>query len=197
MFNKINFLLLIFLCFIIFSSCQKNEFLDEIVFDNSLLNSISFIAEKKEIKISYDTTFDESYIDHVMIISPAQRINSWLENNINNFGTFNKIVIDINKASITRKEIDSKIKVEVAGISKEKKEYIYELNFKVFFHLYNDSDQVLAITEAEVYRSTTSSLFISLNERNRILDNLTLNALIDLSNKSVELLKMHMSEYTL
>ena len=89
------------------------------------------------------------------------------------------------------------MKVEVAGISKEKKEYIYELNFKVIFHLYNDSDQVLAITEAEVYRSTTSSLFISLNERNRILDNLTLNALIDLSNKSVELLKMHMSEYTL
>ena len=197
MFNKINFLLSIFLCFFIFLSCQKNEFIDDIVFDNSLLNSISFIAEKKEIKISYDTTFDESYIDHVMIISPAQRINSWLENNINNFGTFNKIVIDINKASITRKEIDSKIKVEVAGISKEKKEYIYELNFKVFFHLYNDSDQVLAITEAEVYRSTTSSLFISLNERNRILDNLTLNALKDLSNKSVELLKMHMSEYTL
>ena len=197
MFSKINFLISIFLCFFIFLSCQKNEFLDEIVFDNSLLNSISFIAEKKEIKISYDTTFDESYIDHVMIISPAQRINSWLENNINNFGTFNKIVIDINKASITRKEIDSKIKVEVAGISKEKKEYIYELNFKVFFHLYNDSDQVLAITEAEVYRSTTSSLFISLNERNRILDNLTLNALKDLSNKSVELLKMHMSEYTL
>ena len=197
MFNKINFLLSIFLCFFIFLSCQKNESLEEIVFDNSLLNSISFIAEKKEIKISYDTTFDESYIDHVMIISPAQRINSWLENNINNFGTFNKIVIDINKASITRKEIDSKIKVEVAGISKEKKEYIYELNFKVFFHLYNDSDQVLAITEAEVYRSTTSSLFISLNERNRILDNLTLIALKDLSNKSVELLKMHMSEYTL
>ena len=197
MFNKLNFLLSIFLCFFIFLSCQKNEFLDEIVFDNSLLNSISFIAEKKEIKISYDTTFDESYIDHVMAISPAQRINSWLENNINNFGTFNKIVIDINKASITRKEIDSKIKVEVAGISKEKKEYIYELNFKVLFLLYNDSDQVLALTEVEVYRSTTSSLFISLNERNRILDNLTLNALKDLSNKSVELLKMHMSEYTL
>ena len=197
MFNKINFLSFIFLCFFIFLSCQKNEFLDEIVFDNSLLNDISFIAEKKEIKISYDTTFDESYIDHVMIISPAQRINSWLENNINNFGTFNKIVIDINKASITRKEIDSKIKVEVAGISKEKKEYMYELNFKVLFLLYNDSDQVLAFTEAEVYRSTTSSLFISLNERNRILDNMTLNALIDLSNKSVELLKKHMSEYTL
>ena len=197
MFNKLNFLLSIFLCFFIFLSCQKNEFLDEIVFDNSLLNNISFIAEKKEIKISYDTTFNESYIDHVMIISPAQRINSWLENNINNFGTFNKIVIDINKASITRKEIDSKIKVEVAGISKEKKEYIYELNFKVIFLLYNDSDQVLAITEAEVYRSTTSSLFISLNERNRILDNLTLNALKDLSNKSAELLKLHMSEYTL
>ena len=197
MFKKMKLFLLFFFTSTFLYSCQKTESLDEIVFDNSLLNSISFIAEKKEIKVSYDTTFDESYIDHVMEISPTRRIASWLEYNINNFGTFNKIVIDINKASITRKEIDSKIKVEVAGISKEKKEYIYELNFKVLFLLYNDSDQVLAFTEAEIYRSTTSSLFISLNERNRILDNLTLNALKDLSNKSIELLKVHMSEYTL
>ena len=48
-----------------------------------------------------------------------------------------------------------------------------------------------------MFRSTTSGKFISLNERDRILDNLTLDALRDLSNKSVELLKMHMSEYIL
>ena len=71
------------------------------------------------------------------------------------------------------------------------------LNFEVLFLLYNDSDQILATAKTEVFRSTTSSKFISLNERDRILDNLTLDSLRDLSNKSVEVLKVHMSEYML
>ena len=197
MFGKIQLIIITFICFLVLSSCQKTEFLDEVVFDNSLLNNISFIAEEKEIKISYETTFNETYIDHVMEISPTMRISSWLENNINNFGTFNKIVVNIQKASIIRKEINNEIKVNVAGIVKNKNDYFYELNFKVLFLLYDDSDQILATTKVEVFRSTTSGKFISLNERDRILDNLTLDSLRDLSNKSVELLKIHMSEYIL
>ena len=65
------------------------------------------------------------------------------------------------------------------------------------FLLYNDSDNILATTKVEVFRSTTSGKFISLNERNRILDNITLDSLRDLSIKSDELLKIHMSEYIL
>ena len=102
MFLKIQFIILTFICFLVFSSCQKTEFLEDIVFDNSLLNNISFIAEEKEIKISYETTFNETYIDHVMEISPTMRISSRLEKNINNFGAFNKIVANIQKASIIR-----------------------------------------------------------------------------------------------
>ena len=197
MFLKIQFIIITFICFLVFSSCQKTEFLEDIVFDNSLLNKISFIAEEKEIKVSYGTNFNETYIDHVMEISPTMRISSWLENNINNFGTFNKIVANIQKASIIRQEVDSEIKIKVGGITKKQNEYLYELNFEVLFLLYNDNDQLLATTKVEVFRSTTSGKFISLNERDRILDNLTLDALRDLSNKSVELLKMHMSEYIL
>ena len=63
--------------------------------------------------------------------------------------------------------------------------------------LYNDDNQIVATSKTEVNRSTTSSKFISLNERNRILDNMTLESLNDLSKKSVELLKIHMSEYVL
>ena len=195
MFNKIQFIFLAFICFLVLSSCQKTEFLDDVVFDNSFLTNMSFNAGKKEIKVTYEATFNEPFIDHVMATSPTTRAISWLENNVNNFGIMNKIVIDIQKASIARKEFDREVKV--AGISKKQNEYIYELNFEVLFLLYNDSDQILATAKTEVFRSTTSSKFISLNERDRILDNLTLDSLRDLSNKSVELLKIHMSEYML
>lgn len=197
MLGKIQLIIITFICFMFLSSCQKTEFLDEIVFDNSLLNSISFNSEKKEINVSYETTFNEPYIDHVLEISPTKRIISWLEDNINNFGTLNKILIDIQKASIVRKEIESELKVNVGSITKKKKEYLYELKFEVLFVLYNDNNQVLSTTIVEVFRSTTSSQFISLNERNRILDNLILDSLGDLSDKSVELLKIHMSGYIL
>ena len=197
MFYKIQLIIITFICFLLLSSCQKTEFLDEVVFDNTLLNNISLNAEKKEINVSYETTFNESYIDHVLEISPTKRIISWLENNINNFGTLNKIVIDVQRASIIRKEIDSEIKVNIGGITKKQKEYLYELKFEVLFLLYNDSDQILSTTIVEIFRSTTSSQFISLNERNNILDNLILDSLTDLSNKSVELLKIHMKEYIL
>ena len=126
---------------------------------------------------------------------PTTRIISWLENNVSNFGTENKLVIDIQNASITRKDIDTEIKV--SGIVKKQNEYLYELNLRVFFILYNDSSQILATTKTEVFLSTTSNKFISLNERNQILDNLTKGALKELSNKSVELLKLHMSAYIL
>ena len=56
---------------------------------------------------------------------------------------------------------------------------------------------MLATIKAENKRTTTSSKFISLNERERILDTLILDALIDISLKSNVLLKTYMSEYLL
>ena len=165
------------------------------VFNNSLLNNISFNVAEKKIDVSYETTFKETFIDHVMETSPSNRVIAWLENNIVNFGTANKLIIDIQQASITRNEIERE--VEVAGVIKKQIEYLYELNLVVMFLLYNDSDNILATTKVEVFRSTTSGKFISLNERNWILDNLTLDSLRDLSIKSAELLKIHMSEYIL
>ena len=195
MFKKVQLIVLTIVCFLFLSSCEKTEFLEDVVFDNSLLNGISFNVAEKKINIIYESTFNEPFVDHVMVTSPTARVISWLKNNINNFGTMNEIVINIQKASITRKEIVSK--VEVKGIIKKQNEYLYEIIFEILYFLYNDSNQILATTKAEVFRSTTSSQFISLNERNLILDNITLEALRDLSNKSVELLKVHMSEHVL
>ena len=56
---------------------------------------------------------------------------------------------------------------------------------------------ILATTTVEVNRSTTSAIFISINERNHILDSLTLGAIRDVSTKSAELLKIHMYGYML
>ena len=195
MLNKISFIFIAIISLLVLSSCQNTQLLEDVVFDNSLLNKITVNAENKEINVSYETTLDEPFIDHVMETLPTTRIISWLENNISNFGTENKLVIDIQNASIARKDINSEI--NVAGIVKKQNEYLYELNLEVFFILYNDSSQILATTKTEVLHSTTSSKFISLNERDRILDNLTKDALKELSNKSVELLKLHMSAYIL
>ena len=195
MLNKISFIFFVIISLLVLSSCQNTQLLEDVVFDNSLLNKITVNAENKEINVSYETTLDEPFIDHVMETLPTTRIIFWLENNISNFGTENKLVIDIQNASIVRKDINSER--NVAGIVKKQNEYLYELNLEVFFILYNDSSQILATTKTEVLHSTTSSKFISLNERERILDNLTKDALRELSNKSVELLKLHMSAYIL
>ena len=118
MLNKINIIIFSFICFLFLSSCQQTEYLDDVVFDNSLLNKISIIAEEKEIKASYKVKLNGPFIDHVMRESPTMRGMSWLESNINIFGNENKLVIDIQNASIIRKEIDSEI--IVAGIVKKK-----------------------------------------------------------------------------
>ena len=195
MLNKILIIIVAVISFLLLSSCQKSQILDDVIFDNTLLNYIDFNVGKKEINVTYKATLNEPFIDHVMSKSPTTRVISWLENNINKFGNENKLVINIQKASIAKTSFDRE--VQVAGINKKQNEYLYELNFKVLFILYNDSDQILATVQAEAFHSTTSSEFISLNERDRILDKLTLDSLQSLSDKSFELIKGHMSEYVL
>ena len=65
------------------------------------------------------------------------------------------------------------------------------------FEIFDDNNFMFASINAETERSTTSSKFISLSEKERILDTLILEALIDITLKSDELLKTHMSEYLL
>jgi len=194
MFNNLyKFIILLILLAFIFS-CQKTELLDEIVFDNTLLKKININAEFTEIDNSYEYKVSEPFIDHAMLITPYQRIESWLEDNVFIFGSTNKFVVNIKEASIIQNEIINKD--ENKNIT-DSKEYYYEINILMNFILYDDSDLILATTNVKVKRSTTSSMFISINERNHILDSLTLEAITDVTNKSVELLKIHMFEYML
>ncbi len=189
-FYKKIFFLLIFANF--FFACQPNKINEKIVFDLSSLDSININAEIKEINNNYDILLSEPYIDHVMTITPSQRIESWFNNNIINFGSENKLVITLLDASIIRTEIQNKSESNNLLNSEE---YLYTIVILINYVLYDDSGLVLATTEVKVERSTTSGKFISINERNETLDQITFEALRDCSKKSVELLKKHMMGY--
>ena len=74
---------------------------------------------------------------------------------------------------------------------------MYEANFLVEFILYNDDNAILANTIVEAKRTTTSGKFISLDENEKIIDNLIYDCLIDFTKKSNELIKDHMKNFIL
>ena len=120
---------------VFFNACQKTELLDDIVFDNNLLNKININAELTEINNFYKYNISEPFIDHSMLITPSQRIESWLQDNIFIFGSTNKFVANIKNASIIRKEIVNK---DQTNKIIDNKEYLYEINILMNFILYDD-----------------------------------------------------------
>lgn len=189
--KKINIILIILCLFL--SSCQKTEFIQEIVFDNNLLKKINISAKQVEINNLYDLTLSEPFVDHFMETTPVSRVELWLNENVIKFGNSNLLVIDIIDASITQNEIkqNSNKKYSINN----KKEYIYEINFLLDFNLIDDSNMILSSVSVKVNHTTTSGDYISIGERNKLLDLLTLQALRNLSDKSLELLENHMQEY--
>jgi len=191
--NKSLKIIIVFFVFCSLYSCQPIETLDEIIFDNNLLTKININAEQKYINDIYEINYVDPYIDHSITKSPLLRIKNWIDQNINIFGSQNKFTINIIEASLTRSERrnESKKKYE------EKTEFFYEMRYMLEFVLYDDNDLILATTVVEAKHSTTSGKFISLNEKENIVDTLILDTLIDVSLKSEELLKKHMFEFVL
>ena len=191
--NKIYKIIFPFFVFIALFSCQPIEILDDVVFDNNLLTKISINAEQKYINEIYEINYVDPYIDHSIKHTPLSRIKNWLDQNINIFGTQNKLTINIIDASLTRieRKNDSKKKYE------ENTEFFYEMHYMLEFLLLDDNDLILATTIVEAKRSTTSGKFISLSEKEKIVDTLILDSLIDVSLKSEELLKKYMFEFML
>ena len=173
--------------------CQPVEVINNVEFDNNTLTKINLNANEKIINLVYEIKYVDPYIDHSMKFPPLQRVSDWLDQNINIFGSYNKLIIDIIDASITRVKKENKNNKKY----EEKIIFYYEIHFDILFVLYDDNDLILATTQVESLHSTTSSQFISLNEKENILDNLILIALVDLSNKAEELLKKHMFQYIL
>ena len=184
--------IIFFLLFFIFS-CQPVEMLDEVIFEYNQLSKISINAKEKLINEVYEINYVDPYIDYSIKKPPVLRLKDWISQNISIFGSQNKLIINIVDASLKKTERENKNKKKY----QEKTEFFYEIHFLIEFELYDDNNFTLATINAETERSTTSSKFISLSEKERILDTLILEALTDISLKSDELLKTHMSEYLL
>ena len=174
-----------------FFSCQSVEKNKLIVFDNDKLNKISISAAKIELNKIYESKFEDPFIDHSLKNPPITRVVSWIESNFNNFGNENILSINILDSSIKRtskENLDSK-KFEKKDI------FFYEIFLLLEIRLYSDTNDLISAVTAEVYRSTTSGKFISIIEKEVIIDNLILEALTDLSNEVENLLKIYMNDY--
>ena len=184
---------IVFFILFLVLSCQPLEVLDEVIFEYNQLPKISINAKEKLINEVYEINYVDPYIDHSIKSPPILRLKDWISQNISIFGSQNKLIINIVDASLKKTERENKNKKKY----QEKTEFFYEIHFLIEFALYDDNDFMLATINAEIERTTTSGKFISLNEEERILDTLIFDALTDISLKSDELLRTHMSEYLL
>ena len=184
--------IIFFILFFIFS-CHPAEVLDEVIFEYNQLPKVSINAKEKFINEVYEINYVNPYIDHSIKNPPILRLKDWISQNISIFGSQNKLIINIVDASLKKTERENKNKKKY----QEKTEFFYEIRFWIEFEIFDDNNFMFASINAETERSTTSSKFISLSEKERILNTLILDALIDISLKSDELLKTHMSKYLL
>lgn len=174
-------------------SCQPIEISEKIVFDNNILSKINIHAEQIIVNDLYEPNYSATYIDHSLENPPIIRIKNWINNNILVFGSENILHINILDSSIVRLEREKENKKKFS----DKNEFYYEINYKVEFILYDDNERILATAKAVSNNSTTSDKYISLSEKEIIIDSLILDALIDISNKSDELIKKHMSKFVI
>jgi hypothetical protein len=177
--------------FYFLACCQSVEVTQEVIFDNNVLSKFNIVAEEKIINNFYEVKYDNKHIDHSLDMSPLIRLQNWLDEGFVIFGNENKFLINILDASIIKIERENTNKKKYEG----KTEFFYEISFVVEYILLNDNENILATTQVKTKRSTTSSVYISLNEKELIIDTMILEALKDLSSKSNELIKKHMSQF--
>ena len=63
--------------------------------------------------------------------------------------------------------------------------------------MFDDSGNLVASTLVETSRSTTSGIYISIQEKDNIIDDLMYNSLVDISNETKNLLTNYMARYIL
>ena len=171
--------------------CQPTEIFKPIVFDNSNFNKISINAKEIQVKNKYEQKFSDTNIENNFKNPPIVRIESWIQDNINNFGNENIFVINVLDASINRKEIIN----ENAKKLEEKTIYIYEVFILVEYELYDNSNYLIANTTVESFRTSTSKKYISINETQEIIDEIIFNSIKDFTNESHLMIREYMGQY--
>ena len=173
-------------------ACNPVEIISPLEYDISKLAIISINSNKIKVNSDYNPVFSEFNIEDQLKNPPILLIQNWVKQNIRSFGNQNEFVINILDASITKKEIDN---LE-AKKYEEKTIYLYEVFFLVEYELYDDAGYLLANTTVESSRSTTSQIFISLNETELIINDLVNKSLFDFINETKSMIQLYMQEYT-
>ena len=184
----INFLFILTLI-----SCQPIEKANHIVFDNNQFAHFDILSTSIEIKEIFENKISDPYIGHTLKINPSERIINWINQNFKPIGNENTFIVTILDASITQKQFEN---IEAKNFD-EKKNYKYELFYLLEFSLFDDSANLVASTLVETSRSTTSGIYISIQEKDNIIDDLIYNSLIDISNETKKLLTNYMTNYLL
>ena len=185
-------IIILFISFSIFS-CQPIERVERVVFDNNQFSKFDILSASIDINEIFEKKISNPYIGHTLQVDPSQRIINWVNDNFKAIGNENIFTITILDASLTQNEIEN----SEAKNFDEKTNYKYELFYLIEFNLYDDSRNLVASTLVENSRSTTSGLFISILEREKIIDDLVYQGLNDVANESKLLLIKYMGDFIL
>ena len=186
-------LIITLLFFLTLNACQPIEKVNHIVFDNSQFANFDILSTSVEIKEIFEKKISDPYIGHTLTVNPSQRIINWINNNFKPIGNENIFNVTILDASITQNLFENKD----AKNFDEKNNYLYELFYLIEFNLFDDSGNLVASTLVESSRSTTSGVYISIQEKDNIIDDLIYNSLVDISKETKKLLINYMDNYIL
>ena len=186
-------IIIILFLFLTIFACQPIEKIDQVVFDNNQFSRFDILAESIEITEIFEKKISDPYIGHTLKISPTQRVINWVNDNFKSVGNENKFNVTIYDASINQTQFKNK---EAKNFD-EKTNYKYELFYLVEFNLYDDAKNLLASTLVETSRSTTSGIYISIQDKENIINDLIYQSLVDISNESKQLLIKYMSDFIL
>ena len=189
MFLKNNYLVVIISLYML--SCQPIEIIEPVTFDYSKLDKISISANEIIINSEYKPKFSNKNIEDQIPNPPINIIKEWNNQNILNFGKENKLIINILDASIIKQEVNN---IE-AEKYEEKTVFKYKIFFLVEYELYDNSNFLIANTTVESSRSTTSKKYISLNERDIVINNLLHDALKDFIKETKSMMNTYMFGY--
>ena len=166
-------LIILFVSFFIFS-CQPIEKIERIVFDNNQFSKFDVLSSSIEITEIFEKKISNPYIGHTLEVDPSQRIIDWVNDNFKAIGNENIFTVTILDASLTQSEFKNK---EAKNFD-EKNNYKYELYYLIEFNLFDNYQSLISSTLVETSRSTTSGLYISIQEKENIINDLVYQSFV-------------------
>lgn len=172
-------------------ACQPIEKIDQIVIDNNQFFKFEVMSSSIQINQVYEMKLNEPYVGHTLKTTPIEIIKNWINENFKNTGNENKLIISIIEASLTQVEFENK----AAKRFDEKTNFKYQLNILVEFFLQDDLGNMISSALVESSRSTTSGIYISLQEKEKIINELIYLGMNDLSIETKKILNKYMKDY--